>query len=121
MLRCKISNVCKPFSEIAPFWMQNVSGWTELGINPDRNPPYCLGMEHFRTIALIENDYQKRAKITNALFAGGFHVEPFEEIEEFISESKAGYIVLISDDGGNLDRLLMLINGDRTSTRRNSS
>ncbi|MEJ2409372.1 MAG: LuxR C-terminal-related transcriptional regulator [Novosphingobium sp.] len=66
-------------------------------------------MEQYRTIALIENDYQKRAKITNALFAGGFHVEPFEEIEEFISENKSGYIVLISDEGDNLDKFLGLI------------
>ncbi len=111
MLHRKISNDCNALPEIVPFWMQNTLRWTDLGINPDRNPPYCQDMEHYRTIALIENDYQKRAKITNALFAGGFHVEPFEEIEEFISESKTSYIVLISDEGSNLDKLLNLING----------
>ena len=66
-------------------------------------------MEHYRTIAIIENDYQKRAKITNALFTGGFHVEPYEEIEEFVSEGKVGYIVLINDRDGNLDNLLTMI------------
>ncbi|MCJ2185491.1 response regulator transcription factor [Novosphingobium beihaiensis] len=110
MLQCKISNDCNTLREIVPFWMQKVPDWTVLGINPDRNPPYYRGMEHYRTIALIENDYQKRAKITNALFAGGFHVEPFEEIEEFIAESKTGYIVLLSDNSDNLDKLLNLVN-----------
>jgi two-component system response regulator FixJ len=66
-------------------------------------------MEQYRTIAIIESDYQKRARITNALISGGYHVEPYEEIEEFISESKVGYVVLMNDDGVNLDRMLTLM------------
>ena len=66
-------------------------------------------MENYRTIAVIESDYQKRAKINNALFSGGYHVEPYEEIEEFISESRAGYVVIINDLGDNLDRLLTMM------------
>lgn len=66
-------------------------------------------MENYRTIAIVESDYQKRAKITNALFSGGYHVEPYEEIEEFISEGRTGYVVLISDAGDNLDRLLAML------------
>lgn len=66
-------------------------------------------MENYRTIAIVESDYQKRAKITNALITGGYHVEPYEEIEEFVSEARAGYVVLISDKGDNLDRLLNML------------
>ena len=66
-------------------------------------------MENYRTIAVIESDYQKRAKITNALFAGGFHVEPFDEIEEFVSEGRSSYMVLINDRDDNLDRLLKML------------
>lgn len=66
-------------------------------------------MENYRTVAIIESNYQKRAKITNALFAGGYHVEPYEEIEEFVSESRAGYVVLINDSEGNLDKLLAML------------
>ena len=62
-------------------------------------------MEQYRTIAVIESNYQNRAKVTNALFSGGYHAEPYEEIEEFISESRDGYVVLISDVDGNIDRL----------------
>lgn len=67
-------------------------------------------MENYRTIAVIESDYQKRAKITNALFSGSVHVEPYEEIDEFISDSRAGFVVLISDQGNNLDTLLEQMN-----------
>jgi Response regulator len=67
-------------------------------------------MEQYRTIAVIDSDYQKRAKITNALFSGGHHIEPYEEIEEFITEGRASYVVLISDVDDNLDRLLELMN-----------
>lgn len=66
-------------------------------------------MENYRTIAVIESDYQKRAKITNALFAGGYHVEPFDEIEEFVSDGRSSYLVLISDKGESLDRLLKML------------
>ncbi|GGN50294.1 MAG: hypothetical protein CMH85_16610 [Novosphingobium sp.] len=66
-------------------------------------------MEQYRTIAVIESNYQNRAKVTNALFSGGYHAEPYEEIEEFISESRDGYVVLISDVDGNVDRLLELM------------
>lgn len=66
-------------------------------------------MENYRTIAIIESDYQKRAKITNALFSGGYHVEPYEEIEEFISEARSRYVVLINDSGDNVDRLLDML------------
>ncbi|MCT2400176.1 response regulator transcription factor [Novosphingobium mangrovi (ex Huang et al. 2023)] len=47
--------------------------------------------------------------MTNALFSGGYHVEPYEEIEEFISESRDGYVVLIKDEGENFDRLLKMM------------
>lgn len=67
-------------------------------------------MEQYRTIAIVEHDYQKRAKITNALFSGGYHVEPYEEIEEFISECRESYVVLINDVGDNLANLLALMN-----------
>lgn len=63
-------------------------------------------MEDYRAIAVIESDYQKRARITNALFSGSHHVEPYEEIGEFISEAKEGFIVLLNDEGDNLDRML---------------
>lgn len=66
-------------------------------------------MENYRTIAVIESDYQKRAKITNALFSGGFHVEPFDEIEEFVSDGRSSYMVLINDRDDNLDRLLKML------------
>ena len=90
--------------------MQKNPEWTVLGINPYRKVPYCPDMENYRTVAIIESNYQKRAKITNALFAGGYHVEPYEEIDEFISESRAGYVVLIRDEEDNLDRLLTMMN-----------
>ncbi|KHK90556.1 hypothetical protein LK12_14520 [Novosphingobium malaysiense] len=66
-------------------------------------------MEQYRTIAVIESNYQNRAKVTNALFSGGYHAEPYEEIEEFISASRDGYVVLINDDGNSIDKLLDLM------------
>lgn len=66
-------------------------------------------MDNYRTIAIIDNNYQKRAKITNALIPGGYHIEPYEEIEEFISASREGYVVLISDEGDNLDKLIAMM------------
>lgn len=89
--------------------MKKVQEWTDLGVNPYRKRPYSSGMENYRTIAVIESDYQKRAKITNALFSGGFHVEPFDEIEEFVSDGRSSYMVLINDRDDNLDRLLKML------------
>ncbi|SFG10927.1 Two-component response regulator, FixJ family, consists of REC and HTH domains [Novosphingobium sp. CF614] len=66
-------------------------------------------MENYRAIAVIESNYQKRAKINNALFDGSYHIEPYEEIEEFVAEGRAEFIVLLNDDGDNLDRLLAMM------------
>lgn len=63
-------------------------------------------MEDYRAIAVIESDYQKRARITNALMPGSHHVEPYEGIGEFIAEAPEGFIVLLSDEGDHLDRML---------------
>ncbi|MBU6268336.1 MAG: LuxR family transcriptional regulator [Sphingomonadales bacterium] len=58
------------------------------------------------TIYLIDSDYRRRAAITHCLATNGIHVEPFEDIGEFMARMPQDGLLLAHDDGNSVRKLL---------------
>lgn len=53
-------------------------------------------------LKLVDSNIRRRAAISHALSSGGFHVEPFEDIEELAAFWPGSGVILLEDKGGNL-------------------
>src|SRR4051794_25236987 len=59
-----------------------------------------------RMLKLVDSDIRRRAAISHALSAKGFHVEPFEGINELAAHWPASGVILAEDRQGTLELLL---------------
>lgn len=58
-----------------------------------------------RKIKLVDSNIRRRAGVTHALSGSGFHVEPFEDIDELALRWPKSGIILLEDDGDNIAAL----------------
>lgn len=63
-------------------------------------------MERRRSLALIDEDFRRRAAITHALSDSGIHVEPFEDISEITMRWPRGGSILVADQDHAIDDLI---------------
>ncbi|MDE2405064.1 MAG: LuxR family transcriptional regulator [Sphingomonadales bacterium] len=61
------------------------------------------------TIYLIDGDYRRRAALTHCLASSGIHVEPFEDISEFMGRLPHEGLLVVHDDGSSVRRLLDMV------------
>lgn len=59
-----------------------------------------------RQLKLIDSNVRRRAAISHALSASGFHVEPFEDIGEFAEHWPQTGVILLEDRHGAIAMLL---------------
>lgn len=71
-------------------------------------------MERRRSLALIDEDFRRRAAISHALSESGIHVEPFEDIAEITMRWPRGGSILVADKDNAIDELIdhMTENGE---------
>ena len=50
-------------------------------------------------LALVDNDFRRRASISHALAGTPIHVEPFEDLDELVARWPRDGIILVHDDG----------------------
>ncbi len=63
-------------------------------------------MERRRSLALIDEDFRRRAAISHALSESGIHVEPFEDIAEITLRWPRGGSILVADKDTAIDDLI---------------
>lgn len=63
-------------------------------------------MERRRSLALIDEDFRRRAAISHALSESGIHVEPFEDIAEITMRWPRGGSILVADNHHAIDDLI---------------
>jgi FixJ family two-component response regulator len=63
-------------------------------------------MNASRKLKLVDSNIRRRAAITHALSSTGFHVEPFEDIEELAAFWPGSGVILLEDRDNNVARLL---------------
>lgn len=63
-----------------------------------------------RKLKLVDSNIRRRASISHALSSSGFHVEPFEDIEELAAFWPSSGVILLEDRHDNIARLLDRMN-----------
>jgi FixJ family two-component response regulator len=63
-------------------------------------------MERRRNLALLDSDSRRKAAIMFPLYAHGLHVEPFESIGELIARWPGSGVIMVEDDGDNVQSLI---------------
>lgn len=59
-----------------------------------------------RQLKLVDSNIRRRAAISHSLSASGFHVEPFEDIDEFAVHWPQTGVILLEDSRGTIAALL---------------
>jgi two-component system, LuxR family, response regulator FixJ len=63
-------------------------------------------MNSNRKLKLVDSNVRRRAAISHALSASGFHVDPFEDVNELAMLSPKSGVILLEDRHNNITRLL---------------
>ncbi|MBB4861116.1 FixJ family two-component response regulator [Novosphingobium chloroacetimidivorans] len=63
-------------------------------------------MDRYNAISLIEPDTRQRAEQSKSLNGGRFHIEPYENVREFIEQGNVDTLVLMRDEDNQVDRIL---------------
>ncbi|MDP3908402.1 response regulator transcription factor [Novosphingobium sp.] len=60
-------------------------------------------------LSLVDNDLRRRASISHALAGTPIHVEPFEHLDELVARWPRDGLILIHDDGQNVQRAIKMM------------
>jgi two-component system response regulator FixJ len=63
-------------------------------------------MNSSKQLKLVDSNIRRRASISHALSSSGFHVDPFEDIEELAALWPGSGVILVEDRNDNVARLL---------------
>lgn len=60
-------------------------------------------------VILVDGDTRQRAAISHLLMGRGYHVEPYESVDEIAQQMPASGVLLVNDEGDVLDRMIAVM------------